>query len=130
MNKSILSAAIMTVAALPWCASQGKQQIQAEIAACRTIPRNPGSYERRAICELGIESRAYLAKNPEMAGTWRSLITSTLVEYARADRGEQTIAEADANAAMLREAAETGTGCLTDDCGTGSRWHFPNNPPY
>jgi hypothetical protein len=125
------SVAVLTVAALMLgCATDGQQQLQARIAACRNIPRKPGNYERRADCELGVESQAYLARNPDMAGTWRALIIATRAEYAQADRGEQSIAEADLNATMLREAAETGTGCLTDDCGTGSRWHFPANPPY
>lgn len=80
--------------------------------------------------KTGFSVRHYLAKQPDMANTWGQLIESTLAEYVRADQGEQTIEQADANAALLREAAETGTGCLTDDCGTGSPWHFPDAPPY
>ena len=123
--------ATLTAAVLMFgCAADDQQTLQAHIAACRHMPRQPGNYERRAACELEVESEAYLARHPDMVGTWRELIMATRAEYARADRGEQTIGEADANAAMLREAAETGTGCLTDACGTGSRWHFPANPPY
>ena len=123
-------AALTLVALMLGCATDGQQQLQAQIAACRNIPRKPGNYERRAACELEAESQAYLARNPDMTGTWRALIIATRAEYARADRAEQSVAEADLNAAMLREAAETGTGCLTDACGTGSRWHFPADPPY
>ena len=121
----------LTVAALMLgCVADGQQQLQARIAACRSTPRKPGNYERRAVCELEAESQAYLARNPDMAGTWRALIIATRAEYGRADRAEQSVAEADLIAARLREAAETGTGCLTDTCGTGSRWHFPADPPY
>jgi hypothetical protein len=108
------------------CADGMTPQLRADIARCQAIPRQQGDYERRVRCELEAESRAYLAQNPAMAGTWRELIADTLAEYAAADRGEQTLAEADADARVLREAAESGAGCLTDVCGTGSRWHFPS----
>ena len=125
-----IPAALLMTAVLLGCATHRHQPTQAAIAACRSITRVPGHFERRARCELDVESRAYLAEHPEMAGTWSQLISSTLAEYALADQGAQTIAQADANAAILREAAETGTGCLADDCGTGSSWHFPYDPPY
>ena len=110
---------------LAGCADGMTQQLRTDIARCQAIPRQQGQYERRVRCELEAESRAYLAQNPAMAATWREFIADTLAEYAAADRGEQTLAEADADARVLREAAEAGTGCLTDACGPGSRWHFP-----
>ena len=110
---------------LAGCADGMTPQLRTDLARCQAIPRQQGQYERRVRCELEAESRAYLAQNPAMAATWRELIADTLAEYAAADRGEQTLAEADADARVLREAAEAGTGCLTDACGQGSRWHFP-----
>ena len=130
LMKNPVVAAIIT-AALVGCATQATNpQIQSAIAACRTLPREPGNYARRARCELDVESRAYLTKNPEMADTWRELINDTLAEYALADQGGQSIRQADVNAALLRKAAETGTGCLTDQCGADSKWNFPSAPPY
>jgi hypothetical protein len=111
---------------LAGCAGGMTPQLRADIARCQAIPRQQGDYERRVRCELEAESRAYLAQNPAMAGTWRELIADTLAEYAAADRGEQTLAEADADARVLRQAAESGAGCLTDACGPGSRWHLPS----
>lgn len=125
-----LATLLVTAIFLFGCGPNRQPPVQAAIAACRGIPRVPGHYEQRARCELEVESQAYLASNPEMAGTWSQLISSTLDEYALADRGEQTIAQADANATLLREAAETGTGCLSDGCGAGSKWRFPDDPPY
>jgi len=126
------SALLIVIACLPGCSSTPpvSPQTQAAIADCRRLPRGLGNYEQRARCELEVESRAYLAKHPEMAGTWRELINDTLAEYAKADRAEQSIQQADMNASLLREAAEAGTGCLTDQCGKGSGWNFPSNPPY
>jgi hypothetical protein len=128
----ITVAAIIMSATLPGCSTTPavNPQTQSAIAGCRALPRGLGNYERRARCELAVESNAYLAKHPEMAGTWRELINDTLAEYAKADRAEQSIRQADINAALLREAAEAGTGCLTDQCGQGSEWNFPSNPPY
>lgn len=122
MTMKVFPALLAAATLLPGCVTNRSPPVQAAIAACRDIPRVPGHYEQRARCELAVESQAYLAKNPEMTGTWSQLISSTLAEYALADQGGQTIAQADANASLLREAAETGTGCLTDDCGTGSKW--------
>ena len=124
--------AIITSAAMLGCSATPhvNPQTQSAIAQCRSLPRGLGNYERRAHCELEVESSAYLARHPEMAGTWRELINDTLAEYAKADRAEQSIQQADINAALLREAAEAGTGCLTDQCGQGSEWNFPSNPPY
>ena len=110
---------------LAGCADGMTPQLRTELARCQAIPRQQGQYERRVRCELDAESSAYLAQYPAMAATWRELIADTLAEYAAADRGEQTLAEADADARVLREAAEAGTGCLTDACGQGSKWHFP-----
>lgn len=123
---------LIVLACQPGCSSTPtvNPETQAAIANCRRLPRGLGNYEQRARCELEVESRAYLAEHPEMAGTWRELINDTLAEYARADRAEQSIQQADRNAALLREAAEAGTGCLTDQCGKGSEWNFPSNPPY
>lgn len=121
---------LVVASVVPGCGANRSPSVEAAIAACRDIPRVPGRYEQRARCELGVESRAYLAKYPEMSGTWNQLINSTLAEYALADQGRQSIAQADAHATLLREAAETGTGCLTDDCVAGSQWHFPDAPPY
>ena len=125
-------AVIITSAAMLGCSATPavNPQTQSAIAQCRGLPRELGNYERRARCELELESTAYLAKHPEMAATWRELIKDTLAEYAKADQTEQSIQQADVNAALLREAAETGTGCLTDQCGQGSEWNFPSNPPY
>lgn len=130
MDLKVLAPLLATAIILPGCGANRQLPIQEAIAVCRGIPRVPGHYEQRARCELELESQAYLASNPEMAGTWSQLISSTLAEYALADQGRQSIAEADTNASLLREAAEAGTGCLTDDCGTGSKWHFPDDPPY
>jgi hypothetical protein len=125
-------AAIISSSALLGCSTTppANPQTLSAIANCRNVPRGLGNYEDRARCELEVESGAYLAKHPEMVAMWRELINDTLTEYAKADRAEQSIQQADINAARLREAAEAGTGCLTDQCGQGSEWNFPSNPPY
>lgn len=91
---------------LAGCADGLTQQLQTDLAGCQAIPRL---------------SRAKPSNGGHLARTHRRHAG----RIRRRRSGRANLAEADADARVLREAAEAGTGCLTDACGQGSKWHFP-----